>query len=355
MFPYLFFTMILFFSTIYDKSKVEKLVFQVLSLLLLMFSALRVGGTGPADYDAYLRLYSKVISWNSVIDPTIHAELGFRILSFVGNSAGFEGQFIIFSMALLSAIPVLWLIRKYSYYPIISLLFWFPYFLTMNMHASRLSVAASFGFLFIISFYKSSKFKCVMFFLLALLFHSSAICLLFIFFTRFTYRTLVSFIALAFLLGSVLNPLFLIADVFTYIGMEQVAWSIKSYMSSEDYGYPMKLYDPRIVLSLMTVFLIYNIRKSISHSFDSYMFKVFFVGVLVMISFSSVTIIAWRLSYFYLISCVLVIPLVCKYYNIRFFDSTGCIRIMSLFYSFIYVLYALPVILGAQPYKFYIG
>jgi hypothetical protein len=347
--------MVLLVSTIYDKTKFEKLIFIFLALILFTFSALRVGGTGPADYDAYLRLYSKVTSFESVIDPTIHAELGFRVLSFIGNIAGFDGQFIIFTMAILSVIPILCLINKYSYYPIVSLLFWVPYFLTMNMHASRVSVAASFGLLFIISFYKSKKLNCTIFFLLAFLFHSSAICLLFIFLTRFSLRTLVSFIILALLFGVALNPLFLIANIFKLIGMEHIAWLIKSYISSEDYGYPMKLYDPRIILSLISVFLIYNIRKSVNHSFDFYIFKVFVVGVILMVAFSSVTIIAWRLSYFYLISCVLVIPLICKYYNFRFFISFGRVRVMSLLYSFIYILYTLPIILAAQSYKFYIG
>lgn len=355
MLPYIGVLLLLFYSVIFDRTKYEKVVFLSLSLMLIVFCAFRVGGTGPADYDAYLRLYTKVASWESVIDPTIHAELGFRILSFIGNVSGFEGQFIIFSMALLSMMPIFWLINKYSYYPIVSLLFWVPYFLTMNMHASRVSVAASFGFLFIVSFYKSNKFTCITFFLLAFLFHSSAICLLFIFLTRFSFRTLGSFIILALFFGIALNPLFLIADIFKIIGMDHIAWLIKSYISSEDYGYPMKLYDPRIILSLMSVFLIYNIRKSINHSFDFYIFKVFLVGVILMVAFSSVTIIAWRLSYFYLISCVLVIPLVCKYYNFRLFISFGRIRIMSLLYSFIYTLYTLPIILGAQPYKFYIG
>lgn len=355
MLPYIGVLLLLFYSVIFDRTKYEKVVFHFLSLILLAFCAFRVGGTGPADYDAYLRLYTKVANWEDVMDPTIHAELGFRLLSFIGNTVNYEGQFIIFSMALLSIIPVLWLINKYSYFPIASLLFWMPYFLTMNMHSSRISVAASFGLLFIVSFYKFKKINCLIFFLLALLFHSSAICLLLIFLTRLTYRTLLVSILLALLLSSVISPFILIADVFSLLGLEHIAWLIKSYISSEDYGYPMKLYDPRIILSLMSVFLIYNIRKSISLSFESYIFKVFFVGVILMLAFSSVTIIAWRLSYFYLVSCVLVIPLICKYYNFRFFNSLRCVRVMSIFFSFIYALYTLPIIIGAEPYSFYFG
>lgn len=355
MLPYISLLVLVFHSIIYDRTKYQKIAFFSLSFVLLIFCALRVGGTGLGDYDAYLRLYTKVIDWDDIIDPTIHAELGFRILAYFGNANGFESQFIISSMAILSIIPILWSINKYSCYPMGSLLFWMPYFLTMNMHASRVSVAAGFGLVFMISFYKKTGLLSLLFFLLAFAFHSSAICLLLVFFTRFSFRTLLSFIVFAILLGLIINPLFFIADIFTFLGAEKIAWLIRAYLSSEDYGYPMKMYDPRIFLSLITVFLIYNIRKTIRHSFDIYIFKIFLVGVLLIICFSSVTIIAWRISYFYLVSCVLVIPLVCKYYNFRFVNSIGPIRIMSLCYSVLYVLYALPIILGAQPYELYIG
>ena len=353
MLPYIFFLILLSASNIYDKTRFEKIIFLFLSLMLFAFSAFRVGGTGPGDYDAYLRLYSKVTTWEGVVDPTIHAELGFRLLSFMGNYAGFDGQFVIFIMAFLSAFPVMWLINKYSNYPIGSLLIWIPYFLTMNMHSSRVSVAASFGLLFIVSFYKSKKLSSIVFFLLAFSFHSSAICLVFIFLTRFSFRYLVSFIIMSLLFGVLLNPLVFIANIFEVVGMGHISWLITSYMSSEDYGYPMKIYDPRIILSFITVFLIYNIRNSVVNRFDFYIFKVFLIGVILMVGFSSVTIIAWRLSYFYLISCVIVIPLISKYYNERFFLSFGYIRLASLFFVFTYCLYAFPLILSSLPYKFY--
>lgn len=355
MLPYLLIFFSLYSSIIYDRTKFEKLVFVFLSFVLFIFSAFRVGGTGPADYDAYLRLYSKVASWENVVDPTIHAEAGFRILSYVGNAAGFDGQFIIFSMALLSAFPIMWVIHKYSCYRIISLLVWMPYFLTMNMHASRVSVAAAFGLLFIINYYYSKKIISLLFLLLAISFHSSAICLLLVFLTKLTYRQLMSVFCISIFFGFTMNPLILIADAFKLVGLDIISWMIVSYISSDDYGYPMKFYDPRIILGVVTIFLIYNIRKSIVDAFDNYVFKLFFIGMILIILFSSVTIIAWRLSYFYLISCVLVIPLICKYYNYRFSVSLGYIRVMSNFYSLIYVLYVFPIVYNAQSYGFYLG
>jgi len=223
----------------------------------------------------------------------------------------------------------------------------------MNMHASRVSVAAGFGLFFIASIYHSKKISSLVFLTLAIMFHNSAICLCLIFLTRLSYQKLLILLILAIFVGVIINPLSFIVNFFDVIGLTNFSWMITSYTASEDYGYPMRLYDPRIALSLITALLIYNIRESLNNDFENYILKVYFIGVLLMVTFSSVTIIAWRVSYFYLISCVLVIPIICKYYNNRFFNSTQRAGIMSITYSLVYILYTLPIIFGAQVYDFY--
>lgn len=72
----------------------------------------------------------------------------------LGHSLGLGEQYIIVAMATLALIPVTYIIYKYSPYKILSLLIWMPYFLAMNMQTSRTSVAAAFGLLFMILYYK---------------------------------------------------------------------------------------------------------------------------------------------------------------------------------------------------------
>lgn len=72
---------------------------------------------------------------------------------------GLGEQYIIVAMATLALIPVTYIIYKYSPYKILSLLIWMPYFLAMNMQTSRTSVAAAFGLLFMILYYKK-KMAC---------------------------------------------------------------------------------------------------------------------------------------------------------------------------------------------------
>lgn len=56
MLPYILLTLIVGFATLFDKLKYQNTIFMFLSLVMLIFSGFRVGGTGIGDYDAYLRL-----------------------------------------------------------------------------------------------------------------------------------------------------------------------------------------------------------------------------------------------------------------------------------------------------------
>ena len=353
MFPYLTILLLVLMSVIYDKSKVEKPIYYLLCIILLFFSAFRVGGTGPDDYDVYLRLYSHVKSWIDVIDPDIHAEIGFRLLSYFGNIFSLDPQFIIIAMALLAFVSISLVISKQSYYPILSLLIWLPYFLTMNMHSSRVSVSAGFGLLCINAYIHSNKFRTAVFFFIALSFHSSALILLILPLTKLSYRTLIGTLFFATMLATLLNIFSAIASVFSTLGYSKIAWAIENYQSSSDYGYSMSIYDPRILLSLLICLLIYNIRHSINVKVDHYYFKTYYIGTIILIAFSSVTILSWRLSYFYLITSVLVVPKISYYYNVRLFKSLNHVRLMTLFMSIIYAIYTVSFIVIAQPYSFY--
>ncbi|MGP5271845.1 EpsG family protein [Psychrobacter faecalis] len=353
MFPYLTILSLVLMSAIFDKSKVEKPIYYLLCITLLFFSAFRVGGTGPEDYDVYLRLYSHVKSWIDVIDPNIHAEIGFRLLSYFGNIFNLDPQFIIIAMAFLAFGSVFLVVSKQSYYPILSLLIWLPYFLTMNMHSSRVSVSAGFGLLCINAYMHSNKLRTAIFFFTAVSFHSSALILLILPLTKLSYRTLIGMLLIAIVLGNLLNIFPAIESVFSFLGYSRIAWAIEAYQTSSDYGYAMSLYDPRILLCLLICLLIYNIRHSVNLNIDHYYFKTYYIGTIILIAFSSITILSWRLSYFYLITSVLVIPKISYYYNIRLFESLSHVRLMTLFMSIVYAAYTILFISIAEPYSFY--
>lgn len=351
--PYLVVTLSILFLTLFDRTKLESVFYWTLVIILLVFSGFRIGGTGLNDYDNYLFFYSLFTNFQDTLMGIGNAEIGFRILSYIGNSLHLEGQFIIVSMALIAFIPIAFLVKKYSFYPIASLIFLMPYFLTMNMHSSRTSVAAGLGFLAIHYFYQSKRILYILFFCLAMSFHTSAICLLLVLLTKLEYRKLLLLLVISFILGAFIGLLPLIAAILDLLGLNRVAYKIISYGGSEQFGQRMAIYDPRIILNTIICLLIYNIKSSVSSDRINFYYKTYFIGTITLIAFSSITIIAWRVSYFFLIAAVLVLPALSKHYNTRFFESLSTRRLMSTIMIFIYFLYFLPIILIAEPYEFY--
>lgn len=340
-------------ATLFDGKKVGNFLFFCLAIWMLVFSAFRVGGTGTGDYDAYLHLYSLTDTFEKVIDPEIHAEIGFRILSFLGNYWGFEGQFIIVMMATLAFLPVVYIIYKYSPYKILSLLVWMPYFLTMNMHSSRTSVAAAFGLLFMMFYYNKKWFKTVLCLSFAILFHSSALILLFVFLAKIKLKKILYFLILALILLIAISPFELMIILFNSVGLAKLSSFVQIYISSDEYGYPMEIYDPRIILGMGVVFLIFKFQVKVIEYLDMYLFKIYTIGVLFMIVFSSVVIMAWRLSYFFLLIGVIVIPWLAKICNDMIQQNLGSKRVMSFVFTILYFLYTIPIILNAEPYEFF--
>lgn len=353
MLPYISIVFLLLAFSVFDKTKFENIVFIFFSFSLMIFSGFRVGGTGPGDYDAYLRLFYQVSDWHSVTDSKIHAEIGFRLMSYWGNLMNFDGQFIILTMALLSSLPIIIVIKKYSYYPVLSLIVWMPYFFTMNMHSSRIAVSAAFCLCFFISIYYRRFIFSVFFSVTAIAFHTSSLAIILLFLVRFKIKTLFFLFMLSFVVGGLFSPFPLLTHILSIIGLERASWFVESYMLSSDYGYPMPIYDPRILLVCIILFLIYNIRRSILESFHEYIFKLTFIGGIIILLFSSVTIMAWRVSYLFLLSTVISIPILCQYYNYRLFYFLNAKRIASIIFGVVYLIYALPIVFSSLPYQFY--
>lgn len=352
--PYFTLLFTLAIATLFDGKKIDKILFIILTFVMLLFSAFRVGGVGLGDYDAYLRLYLLTDNFEKVINPEVHAEIGFRFISFLGNFFGFGEQYIIIVMAMLALIPVAYVIYKYSPYKILSLIVWMPYFLTMNMHSSRTSVAAAFGLLFISLYYKKKWISALICLAIAVSFHTSVLILLCVFFVKFSLKKLSLILVFALSVLIFVSPFDLLISIFNILGLERLSDFLLIYLASDDYGYPMKIYDPRIILGVCLVFLILKYQKYISQQYDMYFYKIYIIGVLLMIVFSSVVIMAWRISYFLLLISVIVIPWLAKIFNNIVENNIGSKRVASFIFTLVYVLYTTPIILGAEPYEFFL-
>lgn len=353
MIPYLFLLLTTTSATLFSSLRYEKAFFYLISIFLLIISAFRVGGTGTGDYEEYQRLYLLINNWHSVINPHIHVEFGFRLVSYLGNLASLHPQFIILFMAASSTIIVATIIYKHSSYRLLSLLVWLPYFLTMNMQTSRISVAAAFGLLFMVSFQKKNIIYSIFFLLLAISFHSSSLILILIFLTYLSLNKLFLLCFIAIFSSLIGSPFDFIASGFNFIGLDRYAGFINIYLASNEYGYPMPIYDPRILLGFIILFFTFRIRSIIYKTPQEFYFKIFTIGVFIMILFSSVTILAWRASYFFLLSGVLVVPWLTKIYDYLGLKNRGIDHSGTLLFSLIYFTFAVSIVFKSQPYYFF--
>lgn len=350
MLPYFLVNIWLSLTAIFENRRNSSYLFSFSVLVMLLFAGLRKGGTGAGDYDAYLRLYQLFETVEDVFNVNAHTEIGFRLLSLLGNSLGFEGQFIIATMAILSILPVVYVIYTKSQYKLLSLVVWFPYVLSMNMHSSRISVAAAFGLVCLILLIEKRYVLSIIFLTLSILFHTSGLILFAALLMYLPIIWLVNLLVFTCIIALTINPIALLSYFLSAIGFDKASNFLNIYLNSTDYGYPMPLYDPRILLAMFVTFLVCKAYKT-EKLFNQKLYKLYILGFFIMVFFSQVTILAWRASYYYLIIGVLVIPQIAKNYDVFNFIKNDTKRIMSVIFIQIYSLWAFAFIVKALPYR----
>lgn len=308
---------------------------------------------GLDDYDNYKKFYELVSEWSDVITASVPAEIGFRFFSFIGNSLNLEGQFIIALMGLLGIFPILYAIKKYSEYQTLSLFIWLPYFFTMNMHSSRVAVAAGFGLLFLIMFFQRRYLFSLFAISIAIAFHKSAVILVLVLLTILKIEFLFAFLLFSFFILIILNPVALSATMFSLAGLHSISDKVIAY-SDGRFGYSMPIYDPRILLNILISITLFGLRKKVD-LFTIYLSKLFVVGATIMILFSPSTIIAWRGSYYFLLVGVILIPLIAKDFNLRVARGSNIKMLASLFFILAYGSYILFLMSKGQPFELYTG
>ena len=351
MIPYFFISISAALSAMLYKRKYNIILSDSIFIFMLAIVCFRGNSFGLADYDNYKIFYDKVITWNDVVTNSVSAEIGFRFFSYVGNVLNFESQFIIVIMGLLSSIPVYSIIRKYSVYKSLALFFWLPYFLTFNMHSSRTAVAAGFGVLFFNSFFNRRYIKTAFYFIAAISFHKAGLILLLVFLTLFNIKLLFLSLLLVSIFVSLFYPLDLVVFVFNKLGLHSYSYQVTSYRGGY-FGYSIPIYDPRILISMVFSYLGYRMRPYLDNR-ELYFLKLFVVGVIVFVAFSEVVIMAWRGSYFFLISGIVVVPFIARYYSLKIFYGSSIKQSLVFFVVFSYGSYLFYLIIKGQPYVLY--
>lgn len=352
MWPYfLVVFLILILQIKFKKNNTNEFSYNLAFLILFGFAALR--GNGDGDYFAYLSYSKLVTSIDKVLDSSFPMEIGFRIISYAVNKIGLHQQAVISIMNLISLTCVYKFIKKYSPDKMLSIIFFLPLYFQFDMHAARTAVAIGISTLSFKYLYEKNLFKFLLIIFLASCFHKSALILIIMYFVGNLKINKYSGI-LAILLTTLLTSFFsfnnLILKMLKIFRLNSFAHRYYIYTQSKDYGYAYRLYDPRLLL-VIAVYIIAKLVLNNSDRLQNLLINYIWMNALLMIVFSEHTVFVTRMTCYFNIYTIILIPYIIssykKYKNIALYILT---KLSSIY---IYLAYTTALLIGAVEYKLF--
>lgn len=348
--PYIIIILLILLLNVFSNKGVNETInYRVAFFILFLFAALR--GNGDGDYFQYLD-YSKLIqSISDLFNSSFPMEIGFRLISFIVNSLGLHEQAVIAIMNLISLVCIYKFIKMYSPDKMFSIILFFPIFLLLDMHAARTAVAlgiSTLGFKYI---YQGKFLKYVAVIFLASCFHQSVLVLTGMYFLRnIRINRLIGIGAIIYVI--ILSYLFsvnsLIQIALQTLPFSSLQYKFMIYTQSVDYGYSFKLYDPRLLL-ITGIYIAGSFTLNKSNKLENMLMNYIWFNVILIILFRENTIFVTRLTSYFNIYTIIVIPLILlRYKNHQFMKDYVLYKLLFLF---LYLLYSGWLIWNNVDYK----
>lgn len=369
LFPYfIVFAFVLCFGYLYYRTN-KTIYIKTIFIILFLFVACR--GNGSGDYFTYLEYSDQIRSIGDVLNYNFPMEIGFRLISYIKNIINAPDQFVIIVMAAISVGATYFMIVKTSNHMLLSVFIFLPIMLQFDMHATRSGVAASLGLIAMYHFKNKNWKQFILFMIMAISFHRSSLVILCIptyyFIREKCYLTIRKEVKIQILLIIIaILPLFsIVFQVLPLLNIDNVLFQkLENYLFFSRFSYPIKLYDPRIILSfaifLSSALVYYKTKKEDLHYVNVFSF----FGLLFMLLFKDSTFLSLRLSSFFDRGSIYYVPVL-----IDQFDK--CIKnsplknynLIRIFFKYKYVLasliyivlYSALVFITCVPYYFFVS
>lgn len=369
LFPYfIVFAFVLCFGYLYYRTN-KMIYIKTIFIILFLFVACR--GNGSGDYFTYLEYSDQIRSIGDVLNYNFPMEIGFRLISYIKNIINAPDQFVIIVMAAISVGATYFMIVKTSNHMLLSVFIFLPIMLQFDMHATRSGVAASLGLIAMYHFKNKNWKQFILFMIMAISFHRSSLVILCIptyyFIREKCYLTIRKEVKIQILLIIIaILPLFsIVFQVLPLLNIDNVLFQkLENYLFFSRFSYPIKLYDPRIILSfaifLSSALVYYKTKKEDLHYVNVFSF----FGLLFMLLFKDSTFLSLRLSSFFDRGSIYYVPVL-----IDQFDK--CIKnsplknynLIRIFFKYKYVLasliyivlYSALVFITCVPYYFFVS
>ena len=353
MYPYALLVSIILVLQVRIRRKGRRELALLLSFLVLfLFAAMR--GNGRGDCFNYLKFASYVTTPEVLWNPSFPTELGFRIIAYIVNQAGLHLQAVIAAMNLISLSCTYRFVREYSPDGLLSTILFLPFFLQFDMHAARTAVAIGISTLGYKHVLERSYGKYALVILCASLFHRSALVLLpIVFFLNVKHRSLPGLmsIGVALALSMAVSFSALVFRMVRAVGLVSFANKFYAYTQSDLYGYPFRLYDPRLLLTL-GIYLMCLAFLDQDDAEDRVLTNYMWLSVVLMIALREHTLFITRLTAFLSFYSIIAVPRILLRLGMKGQISTK--RIMKLGFVYTYLVYVTGLLAGAVEYRLFL-
>lgn len=300
-----------------DKNK-YKYLFMIIPLFL--FAAIR--GNGKGDYFAYIDRGAKIKNiYDILYDNYAGMEIGYRAIAYLVYILKLPRQFTVIFMNVISLTNISVYIKKNSEDWSLSLLLFMPLFFLFDMHAARTAVSISICALGYKYIKEKNLVKYIICVMIGCMFHSVAVISIlayFISYKRITLKT--GLIVLMFEMAIIrfININTFLSHAFNLIHLNYFSEKILTYTTTKSdlYGYPMKLYDPRIWLGIV-VFTAATVYICEKNDVVRFMTNGVWLYVFILILFSNTSMFAYRLSSFFYPYLIVLVPSIVTNFKIQ--------------------------------------
>lgn len=287
----------------------SRLMFSFMCVTLLVFCALR-GDIDP-DHHSYLNIYGYITQGQTyLIEPAFYF---FTWLSYyLINSPAL----IFIGFAFISLTVKHELLRKYSLYPLLSLLIYYcNYYILHDMTQIRIGVAIGIAFAAIVCWFSNRRYTYYLLIFISFLFHYSALMFLIVPFLpkgRVKNKELLIYIFVLVFAYVLYAMKFGLASVFSYIPIGFVQEKFLAYSEETRSGalQPVNVFSMMQMLKLAVIALIFLFaNRRYSHSpFHNTMFRFYIFSSLFWVMFFDIPAFSIRISELFGFSEVFLLP-----------------------------------------------
>jgi hypothetical protein len=358
--PYLLtFSILAFFSLTQFTKELKKqkfLFFLFSSIYLVLFTGLRNLGVGADDlpyYEIFLTKTPDFFDWIfgsfSYNFTAIRIELGYLLLNSFIRIFTDEYEVLFLAVALLSVGIASYNYYNYSKYIFLTLLLFFAHtYLYRDMNQIRAAIASAIALFLIAQIHNRKHFKIYVTFFFMSLFHIASLSLIIAYFMSFlkiTRNLIILIYSISLFLG-----FFTISQTLLYLIPNGgfLALKLQNYTANTHYINSVSLFDITNIKNsviLLATIVFWNRLEKVTPYFKT-LVLFYVIAVSIRIAFWDLGVISARISTFFAIVEVILIP-----YFIYIFKQKVLIASMIILYGFLMIYLNLFVKAGRYPYE----